>query len=573
MKKSLSILICVVMFLSLLTGCTPTAQQSISNTYEVEVEGHNGPIKLAVEIGEEIIKSITIVDHSETAGISDGAIEKIPAAIVESQSLSIDVVAGATVSSKAIISGVEKAIAQAKLDIEKFKEPIEKAALIQGETEETDIVIVGAGISGIMGAMELQKNYPDLDFIILEKLPVIGGSIVTTGGAIFGIDSRSHKDNGIVTNMDDVISYLESSSNTNLNRDLIANVFSLSGETIDWLVDLGLPLEEELKLASPHNDNMYAAWTVGGGKAFYDFLEKAIPSQEFDLRTESKVTELVVEGNVVKGVIVQDKEKEYKILADKVILSTGGFGSNPELMKKFAPAYAEGVISTHAGATGDGILLTEQFNTAIVGDGTMGTAVAPDKSKLITSTFMINKDGHRFHNEVDALYRIQRAIVDNAGGESYVIADGNYADKEIIEKAITDGVVKKFSSLEELADDIGINKENLIKEVKAYNKAIEAGISPGYNLPGEKAIPIKDAPFYVSSAVRRTFGTIPGIKITGNCEVVNGDNTPITNLYAAGELTAGNAFSRQYPGAGIGISYAANSGRYAARQAALSIIK
>ena len=184
MKKSLSLLVCVVMFISLLTGCMPTAQQPTSNTYEVDVEGHNGPIKLSVEIGEEVIKNITIVSHSETAGISDGAIEKIPAAIIESQSLNVDVVAGATVSSKAIISGVEKAISQAKLDIEKFKKPIEKAALVQGETEETDIVIVGAGISGIMGAMELHRNYPDLDFIVLEKLPVIGGSIVTTGGAI-----------------------------------------------------------------------------------------------------------------------------------------------------------------------------------------------------------------------------------------------------------------------------------------------------------------------------------------------------------------------------------------------------
>ncbi len=573
MKKILSFLICVVMVFGIFSGCSAPSQGGALNTYEVEVEGHNGPITLSVEIDDETINRVTVVKHAETSGISDGAIEKIPTAIVEYQSLSVDVVAGATVSSKAIIEGVEKALLEAKLDIEKYKKPLEKEALLQGDTEETDIVIVGAGISGIMAALELQQNYPNVEFILLEKLPVFGGSIVTTGGAIFGIDSEKHREAGIKTEINDVITYLEDSSQTELNRELIANVFNLSGETMDWLIDLGLPLQEELKLSTPHNGTMYAGWTEGGGKAFYEFLEKVVPAQGFDLRMESTVTEIVTEDNVVKGVVVQDKEKEYKIMANSVILSTGGFGSNPELMKEFASAYAEGVITTHAGATGDGILLTKDFNTPILGDGTMGTAVAPDKSKLISSTFMVNKDGRRFTNETDVLYRIQRAIVDYADGEAYVVADGNYADKDGLKAALEQGVVKEFSTLEELADATGINKESLLEEVEAYNNAITEGNSPGFDLPVEKALPLKDAPFYVSSAVRRTFGTIPGIKISENCQVIDGNDVPVENLFASGELTAGNAFSHQYPGAGIGISYAANSGRHAAKQAASSILQ
>lgn len=556
-----------IAIMTILVGCKSSPAEG-SRTYKKEVDGHNGKIVLEIKVDGEKISNVSVLEHSETAGISDEAINGIPKQIVDNQSLAIDTIAGATVSSKAILKGVEEALIEAGIDVEKLKEKKnETTKLEQGETEETNVVIVGAGAAGLMSGLELKNNYPDVNFIIVEKLPVMGGSLPMTGGAIVATDSKKHQEEGRVVDVSEIVDYLEENSKEEINKELIENAFEISGTTLDMLYEMGAPFKEKLELSAPYNDNIYTIWTEGKGAELQKFLSAKIPEYNMDLRFNTTATELIVEDNVVKGVVVQDKEKEYKIMADKVIMATGGFGTNKEMFKEYDPEYADGVVQTNGGATGDGIKMTEMFNVPLVGDGTMGTIVAEDGSALLNSTFITDMDGKRFTKETHAKYVLQHDLVRKANGKAVVIVDSTYEDKEGLTKAKESGLVKEFNSLEELAEGMGLNKENLISQVEAYNKAIEDGVNPEFDLPVDKAQSLVQAPFYAQVVVPRTFGTFTGLKVAGNTQVVNDKDEKIPNLFAVGELTAGNALSTKYPGAGFGIGYAMNTGRLAAIEA------
>ena len=575
MKRNLSLFIALLMVLTLFTGCGnggEGAAEGTGETVEGIGTGYGGEIRVEVEIEGEEIKNITILEHQETEGISDMALEEMPDRITEGQSLSVDTVSGATLTSEGILEGVTNALQEAGLNPDDFMKSEESQERQQGELEETDVVIVGAGIAGIMAAMELEEHYPELDFILLEKLPVFGGAIVTTGGAIFAVDSYLHEEEGLeATKMEDLVAYMEDSSQRSLNRELIENTFGYSEDTLNWYLDLGLSVEGDLQYSSPHSDKLFAAWTEGRGQGLYRFLEEVVAGRDFDIRLNSEVTDLIVEEGEVVGVRVEDQEAVYEIHAEKTLLTTGGFGSNEELMERYAEPFADGVIASHGGATGDGFTMTENFGTEVVGDGTMGTIVAPDGSSVINSTFMVNREGQRFHNERDISYRVQRAIAEYADSKAHFISEEGDLDPEHLEQGLESGMIQKFEDLETLAEEMEIEKEGLLAEVKAYREALEEGESPGYDLPAEDALPLEEGPYYVSPVVVRTFGTIPGIHVSATGEVLNGEGEAVTNLYAAGELIAGNAFSYQYPGAGMGISFAANSGRLIADEAGRSL--
>ena len=452
-----------------------------------------------------------------------------------------------------------------------FKQEKEAVELAQGEAVETDIVIVGAGISGLMAAYELKEDYPDVGFIVLEKLDMVSGSLPASGGAIAGISSEYHVRDGVECTTEDFDVLFTYTSGTQVRTELVENVYAKSDVLLNRLIEYGAPFTGETEATSTYSDKVYAIRTENRGQSFGDFLNSYVKENTFDLRMGTAATELIVEDGKVTGVVAEDREQRYDIHAKAVILATGGFGSNPELMEEYLPLFADGVLSTNAGATGDGILMTRPFGTKIVGDGSMGSIVAPDGSNLITANFLVNLNGERFVGEGEPKYVVQRAVSQQPEKAAFLIADANYADMDTIAKKIEQGYVKQYDTIEALAEDNGIDAEQLQKTIDAYNQAADAGEAiPAleYELAADKATKVETAPFYIEKVTLRTFGTIPGIEVNDSCQVLDGEGQVVEGLYASGELIAGNAFTRQYPGVGIGVSFAANSGRFAAETAA-----
>lgn len=576
MKKIISLLLAVLMLGSLAacgSGSSSASGPANSATrYEVTAAGRNGDIALTVTLDDGRITAVEIGAHSETPSIGDLAIEAMPARIVEAQSLTVDTVSGATITSEAILDGVEKALLAAGLDAAAYK-TAGNTGLKQGETEETDIVIVGAGMAGLMAAYELKEDHPGVSFIVVEKLDMLTGSIPGTGGAIIATTSVLHSADGHECTVQDIIDLFEYTSGVKVNEALVANVYANSDEVLNRLQSYGTNFQSP-QPSSKYSDKVYAYWHENRGQGLAAALNTYIDTSSFDLRLSTTAESLIVEDGRVAGIHVADRTQEYDIRAKAVILATGGFGSSSEYMEQYLPAFANGYFSTNAGATGDGITLTAPFGTKVVGEGSMGSIVAPDGSDLIASYFLVNQNGERFIGEGEPKYVVQRAVSQQPDQAAYLLADSSYADTDTLNAKIEKGFVKKYDTLEELAADNGIDADTLLATVAAYNAAADAGTdipAAEYALSASLATRIETAPFYIEKAVLRTFGTIPGIEVNENCQVLAGDGQAVEGLYAVGELIAGNAFTRQYPGAGVGISWAANTGRYAAELTAAAV--
>lgn len=336
MKKLRAMNIIVLIFCLTISACQPSTtvvQQNAEISDEedfhesiivqelkavtVEVDGRNSKIKMEVSASPVLINEVKILEHKETTGITDLALSEIPKRIVEEQSIKVDAVAGATITSNAIMSGTEKALLQMGYDLSQF-DKTKKIELAEGITETTDLVIVGAGLSGLISGIELTKYHPEINFIILEQLPFIGGSLSMMDETMIDSDTKEyfeHKNQDIVPTIKDFIKQLEISSKTELNEESIKNII------------------------------------------------KYLPDFKMDLRLNSKVTELITKNGEVMGVKVEDNEKEYDIMAKAVILATGGLGNNySEDDEDFKDDEYDQDIK-------DGYKFVEQFGTKILGEG------------------------------------------------------------------------------------------------------------------------------------------------------------------------------------------------------------
>ncbi|ONI43139.1 hypothetical protein AN640_06640 [Candidatus Epulonipiscium fishelsonii] len=552
-----------------------TPEEAIKTTYVKQVKGFGGELEVETEIVDGKIVSVTVLNHSETAGIGEPATTEMPARIVEKQSYMVDGVTGATSTSNAIKEAVRLSLEESGADLSKYEVAPEEVVLTQAETETTDVVIVGAGMSGLMAAYEIYETDPDVNFIVVEKLDKIGGSIYGTSGVMYAGDSFAHEATGTEpSTSQDILEWFEEATGEDLNDDVIHTVFSQSRseETVDMLAEYGAPFLDTLELTTPYNEKLHYVSIDGKGTGMQAFLEKLVEENPIDIRLNTKATALLTDENAVTGIVVEDETSSYEIQADVVILATGGFGSNPEMMELYAPEYADGFIFTNPGATGDGFILTEDLNVNKVGYGTMGPIAASDKKGLIPTSFMINANGQRFVNEKTTGPFSQRAVAEQPDQIAFVIADSSAEDLTPYESAVEKGTAQKYDSIEELAKGINVDVENLTKEIEAYNLAVENNQSPGFDLPVEKATPILKAPFYAQDVTIRVNGTFTSLEINGDLQVVNADGEVIDGLVAAGELTVGNVYTKRTPGGGFGISYAGNSGR-AAAQTALEMIK
>ena len=550
------------------TASSSTDGTSVDGSYTGSAKGMNGSVDVTVTLKDGAIEAITVDSQSETVGFGDVAVEKLPERIVENQSINVDSISGATITSAAIKTAVKEALTSANV-LDSFTTAKEEVVKTTKEDETVDVVIVGAGLAGINAAYELKNNYPDVSYILLEQTDVTTGSLPPSGGAIIATNSKLHEKYGKQCEISDIIEELEAASGHEVNHTLVENIYSNSERILNFLIDNGFDTET-VKQSSSANDKVTALLANDNGEGFALFYEKLLANNALNLRMHSKATSLLVEDNKVTGVTVEDETSTYNIHANAVVLTTGGFGYNKELMAEYAPEYKDYYSRTSAGADGSGFTLTEQFNPTIIGEGVMGPSVAAGISmERLNAKLVVNENGERFANEENNK-EIAAAMTAN-GYKAFEIVDSDYVDVtgsvwpwvEPLEEHINKGYVKKYDTIEELANDMGIDAEKLQATINAYNEAIDNGEELEYGLSSENAEKIDHAPYYVESLIPFYFGTIPSLKVDDEMHLLDADGNVVEGVYCAGELTEANIWDTNYPGAGVGISYATYSGPYA----------
>ena len=530
-----------------------------AGTYEGEAMGKMGNVKVSVVVSENAIESVTVVSHNETEGFFAPVEATIPAAIVEKQSLLVDVVTGSTLSSKAIINATEAALVAAGADVAAFKVAAE-AEEDPAETIEitTDVVVIGAGGAGVAAAVAAHDGGANV--VLLEKTAAIGGTTATSQGLVGGYESQFTKAMDVHYTFEEMYGNLMNNASYRLDPALTTITIENSGSTIDWMSDrLGMGFYAVVPGYGPLT-MMHCITDAGlGMKAA---MEATLAATTIDLHLNTRANEILMNADgSVKGVKATCGNDTVIVYADSVVVATGGYAYNPELTVRLDPE-KEGTMGIGwEGATGDGLIMASNVGAALTHTNDMmcvlkdyeimafhnGNSTTANVSSFISrdNTVLVNKNAQRFCDEKDIGYMTQALnspIFDqmHRDGLGYVWAISDVASLNA--KGVVRGLGMEFitaDTFEELAAKMELDVETLVKTLTDYNSYVAAGHDPEF---GRLLLAELTAPYAAVKVMPCEIITYGGIARNTEAEVIRADGTSIEGLYTAGEASANSAY-------------------------------
>ena len=561
-KKTLALLLSMSMLFTACGGAKTEDKSEDAKDAQVEeatgektgegtAKGHNGDVKAVVTFDGDKIENIDF-DHEETEGLGDKAIENLTEKIVENNSVSVDNVSGATVTSTAVIEAVRSAIEASGRDVKAFETEDEKK---EGETteKETDVVVIGGGGAGFAAAVSAKEEGADV--MLLEKLASVGGNTLISGGEYAAPANELQEKDGIEDSKE---LYAEDIEEAGGNPELIEVIADHATEDAYWLRDdIGVEWLDSLMFFGGHSVKrslIPAAHT--GNELIKNYLKKT-EELGIDVQTEADVKEILTEDGKVCGVKVDTADGEMIVKAKSVVIASGGFGSNDEMTYENDNEIDEHVLSTNSpGATGDGILMAQELGADTVDmdkiqlypicDVETGKLLYSGDTRLVGGALLVNKEGERFVEELDTRRAISMAIKDQTDHVGYLLWDetsnettGTMASNpQEAESLYERGLMVKADTIEELAEHFEIDKDALLETVNKFNENSAKEEDPDFNLR-MLGWQVKDAPFYMMKAGPAVHHTMGGLKINPEAQVINTDGEWIDGLYAAGEVTGG----------------------------------
>lgn len=339
-----------------LTAASLSVYSFTPGTYETIGKGNNGPVVVQTELSKDKIISIKVLKNSETPMIGETAIKQLPSKIVASQSLKVDAITGATNSSNAIKNAVKEALVKAGGSEKDLKQiALKGQQAIKNKDIQTDLVVVGAGGSGMAAAIEGKRK--GLNVVLIEKLPMIGGTTALSSTAFNAGGSKIQLAAEKPYTADDYYAKLKGKGPDDAS---LRNLADLSGPTTDWLVDMGADLDRVIN-GSQHTPKDGGAL----GSMLVPVMKKELDKLGIEPRTSTKAESLEIKKGQVCGVRVRNENGPYTIHAKAVVIATGGFASNPDFVKKYTPMWAGFPSTASRGATGDGLVLAQKVGAVL----------------------------------------------------------------------------------------------------------------------------------------------------------------------------------------------------------------
>ena len=325
-----------------------------------------------------------------------------------------------------------------------------------------------------------------------------------------------------------------------------------SSDAVDWLESIGAPLPKVA--ATGGTTHKYLHSPEDGSPVGVFLIEKlsaAVEENGIEVMLNTKATHILMEDGAAVGVMAEDDDHVYTVNAKSVILATGGFGSNFELMCSFNPSLANAVTTNHPGATGDGIMMAEEVGAATVDMDQIqlhptvyqATSMLVSEKMRSLGAILVNQEGVRFCNDLATRDAVSAAELEQTGGYAYIIFDQNLVDhnnsaKEYIEK----GMASEGETYEELAENMGLEGDaiqSFVETMDKWNAAVAAGVDEEFGRNNGMDDDLSTAPYYAIQIAPGIHHTMGGIKINPEAEVIDTDGNVIPGLYAAGETTGG----------------------------------
>ena len=506
-------------------------------------DGFSGKIKVDVVTNGEKIEDIKVVSNAETSHIISRAFPILKERILKAQSPIVDSVSGASYTS----FGVKKAVAEAlKANGKDFgrirfntKAPEQPVANL--EAVNTDLVIIGGGPAGLAAAISAREAGLK-NIILIEKLDILSGNGKYDMNFYDLINSEAQKANGI----NDSVEALIADNSNPLDTPERIRAQAEGAFVLDkWLRSFGVNLNYNYgKRGHMAEADAYA------GAHIQDGMEKKVKELGIDVRTGTKGLDLIMKDGKVAGVKVQNRNNFYDINAKAVILATGGFSANKELLKKYVPGSEVFQTSNQLGATGDFIPVFEKNNIK-----TANLEVLNIFPFIIRQTrdltgggdgfILVNKEGKRFTSEsityATRFSTAQKILAQPDSAAFYIYDQKLYDSSYRLQKHTAQGLHTKANTIDELADKLGIDKDNLKETVKEFNMAVRGEIKDPFREKPTKKEFMSEGPYYgvqVESAVHMTRG---GVVADEKTQVYYENGNVVKGLYAAGEVANSNS--------------------------------
>ena len=602
-KKSVSALaMAAVIAVSLFGyGCgaksaSTSSDAGVSGDFTGTAKGFGGDVSVTLTLTDGAITGCTAEGKDETEGVGSQAIAKMPGEIAESGSIAVDGVSGATITSTAIKEAAAAALTAAGLNPDDYKTAVEKDAAAEDSTVDADVVVVGAGGAGMTAAITAAAEGKSV--VILESQSMVGGnSVRATGGMNAGktvyqdenefgesagvektlkTAAEKYADNETITALAKTVSeqwaayqanptgYFDSVELMELDTmiggkgindpELVETLCANSADAIDWLDEHGITLHNVSSFGGAsvkriHRPVNEEGKVVSVGAYMIPLLQENCEKRGIDIVLNTTVDTILTDANgAAVGVSGTDKDGNTVVVnAKSVILATGGFGANLDMVTQYKPELAGFMTTNAAGAQGQGI----EMATAI-GAGTVDMdqiqihpTVEANTAALITEglrgdgAILVNANGERFVDEVGTRDVVSAAEIAQPGSYSWLIVDQAMADaSSVIQGYIKKGYTKTGATYEELAKELDVDPAAFANTMETWNGYVEAKNDPDFGRTSF-ANPLNNGPYYAIKVTAGVHHTMGGVTINSATEVLKEDGTVIPGLFAAGEVTGG----------------------------------
>ena len=602
-KKSVSALaMAAVIAVSLFGyGCgaksaSTSSDAGVSGDFTGTAKGFGGDVSVTLTLTDGAITGCTAEGKDETQGVGSEAIAQMPGKIAESGSIAVDGVSGATITSTAIQEAAAAALTAAGLNPDDYKTAVEKDAAAEDSTVDADVVVVGAGGAGMTAAITAAAEGKSV--VILESQSMVGGnSVRATGGMNAGktvyqdenefgesagvektlkTAAEKYADNETITALAKTVSeqwaayqanptgYFDSVELMELDTmiggkgindpELVETLCANSADAIDWLDEHGITLHNVSSFGGAsvkriHRPVNAEGKTVSVGSYMIPLLQENCEKAGVKMMLDTTATEILTDANgAAVGVKATGASGEtVTVNAKAVVLATGGFGANLDMVVKYKPEL-KGFMTTNApGIQGQGIEMAQAIGAATVDMDQIQIhpTVEANTAALITEglrgdgAILINEEGKRFIDEVGTRDVVSAAEIAQTGSYSWLVVDQAMADaSSVIQGYIKKGYTVTGATYEELGKAMGVDAAAFAETMEKWNGYVEAKNDPDFGRTSF-ANPLNTAPYYAVKVTAGVHHTMGGLKINANTEVLNEKGEVIPGLFAAGEVTGG----------------------------------
>ena len=602
-KKSVSALaMAAIIAVSLFGyGCgaksaSTSSDAGVSGDFTGTAKGFGGDVSVTLTLTDGAITGCTAEGKDETQGVGSEAIAKMPGEIAESGSIAVDGVSGATVTSTAIKEAAAAALTAAGLNPDDYKTAVENDAAAEDSTVEADVVVVGAGGAGMTAAITAAGEGKSV--VILESQSMVGGnSVRATGGMNAGktvyqdenefgesagvektlkTAAEKYADNETITALAKTVSeqwaayqanptgYFDSVELMELDTmiggkgindpELVETLCANSADAIDWLDEHGITLHNVSSFGGAsvkriHRPVNAEGKTVSVGSYMIPLLQENCEKAGVKMMLDTTATEILTDANgAAVGVKATGASGEtVTVNAKAVVLASGGFGANLDMVVKYKPEL-KGFMTTNApGIQGQGIEMAQAIGAATVDMDQIQIhpTVEANTAALITEglrgdgAVLINAEGKRFIDEVGTRDVVSAAEIAQTGSYSWLVVDQAMVDaSSVIQGYIKKGYTVTGATYEELGKAMGVDAAAFAETMDKWNGYVEAKNDPDFGRTSF-ANPLNTAPYYAVKVTAGVHHTMGGLKINANTEVLNEKGEVIPGLFAAGEVTGG----------------------------------